>query len=291
MIYPLVVELAADGIPVAVSCRVLKLTRAPPYRWLKNPITDRDLVEAYRAHALFEVHRDDPTFGRRILAGEVRDAGKVGSDRTAWRIGRDKGWWSAFGKKRTKNGKKAGPPVHDDLVERTFTADAPNRLWLTDIAEHKSGEGKLFLCAIEGLFSNKIIGYSTDSRMKSSLVVIAISNAAALRGEVAGCVVYSDRGSQFRSRKVVRELARHGIVGSMGRVGAAGDITAMESFFSLLQKNVLDRRYWATRQDLRIAIVTRIERSYLCRRRQARLGRLTPVEFETVMTKNLARAA
>jgi transposase InsO family protein len=90
--------------------------------------------------------------------------------------------------------------------------------------------------------------------------------------------------AQFRSRKFVRALDRHRIAGSIGRVGAAGDNAAMESFFSLLQKNVLDRRQWATRQELRIAIVTWIERTYHRRRRQASLGRLTPVEYETVKT-------
>ena len=127
--------------------------------------------------------------------------------------------------------------------------------------------------------------------MKSRLVVNAIDNAVALRGDVAGCVVHSDRGSQFRARKTIRTLPRHGLVGSMGRVGAAGDNAAMESFFSLLQKNVLNRRAWATRDELRIAIVTWIERTYHWRRRQAALGRLTPVEFETIMNPPLALAA
>lgn len=285
-------ELACDGIPVTVTCRVLKLARQPYYRWLKHPITASELVEAYRANALFDAHRDDPEFGHRLLADEARDAGEAMSDRTAWKIASANGWWSAFGKRRARGkGRKAGPPVHDDLVQREFTADAPNRLWLTDITEHRTSEGKLYLCAIKDVFSNKIVGYSIDSRMKSRLVVNAIDNAAALRGNVAGCVVHSDRGSQFRSRKAIRALARHRMVGSMGRVGAAGDNAAMESFFSLLQKNVLNRRAWATREELRIAIVTWIERTYHRRRRQDRLGRLTPVEFETMMTKTMALAA
>ncbi|MFK4763132.1 IS3 family transposase, partial [Microbacterium sp. ZW T5_45] len=292
MTYPLVTELAVDGIAVAVTCRVLKLSRQPYYRWLKSPVTEAELVEAYRADALFDAHRDDPEFGHRLLADEARDAGQPMADRTAWKIASANGWWSAFGKRKARGkGKKAGPPVHDDLVERAFTAHAPNRLWLTDITEHKTAEGKLYLCAIKDAFSNKIVGYSIDSRMKSRLVVNAINNAAALRGDIAGCVVHSDRGSQFRSRKAIRTLARHRMVGSMGRVGAAGDNAAMESFFALLQKNVLDRRSWATREELRIAIVTWIERTYHRRRRQARLGRLTPVEFETIMNQNLALAA
>ncbi|WP_170307597.1 integrase core domain-containing protein, partial [Janibacter terrae] len=93
------------------------------------------------------------------------------------------------------------------------------------------------------------------------------------------------------SRKYVHALNRHGMVGSMGRVGAAGDNAAMESFFSLLQKNVLNRQHWTTREELRIAIVTWIERTYHRRRRQTTLGRLTPIEFETIMTAPATQAA
>lgn len=127
--------------------------------------------------------------------------------------------------------------------------------------------------------------------MKSRLAVTALNNAVARREKVAGCILHTDRGSQFRSREFVRALDGHGMAGSTGRVGAAGDNAAMESFISLLQKDVLDRRSWATRQELRITIVTWIERTYHQRRRQASLGRLTPVEFETVMTASALRAA
>ncbi|MEU4097632.1 IS3 family transposase [Streptomyces sp. NPDC026673] len=289
-IYPLVKELAADGVPVTVTCRVLKLARQPYYRWLDKPVTDAALEEAHRANALFDAHREDPEFGYRFLADEARTSGAAMADRTAWRICRDNHWWSVFGKKRGRI-KKAGPPVHDDLVRRNFTADAPNRLWLADITEHAAGDGKLYLCAIKDAFSNRIVGYSIDARMKSRLAVTALDNAVARREHVDGCVLHSDRGSQFRSRKFVRALDRHRMAGSIGRVGAAGDNAAMESFFSLLQKNVLNRRSWTTREELRIAIVTWIERTYHRRRRQAALGRLTPIEFETVMTTPALQAA
>jgi putative transposase len=294
-----VTELAVSGIPVTVTCRVLKLARQPYYRWLADPITPSEVVEAYRANALFDAHRDDPEFGHRLLADEARESGEPMADRTAWRIASENGWWSAFGKKRGK-GKRPGPAVHDDLCTVTdangrtrheFTADGPNRLWLTDITEHKTVEGKLYLCAVKDVFGNKIVGYSIDSRMKSSLAVNALNNAVAMRGDVAGCVVHSDRGSQFRSRKFLRALARHRMVGSMGRVASCGDNAAMESFFSLLQKNVLNRRSWTTREELRIAIVTWIERTYHRRRRQAALGRLTPIEFEAIMNTPAERAA
>jgi putative transposase len=277
-------ELAADGVPVAVACRVLKLSRQHYYRWLSQPVTGAELAAAYRANALFDAHRDDPEFGYRFLAGEAETAGERMSERTAWRICRDNAWWSAFGKKRAKNGKRPGPPpVHDDLVQRDFTATGPNQLWLTDITEHPTSQGKLYLCAVKDAFSGRIVGYSIDTRMKARLAVNALDSAVARRGEVAGCIVHSDRGSQFRSRKFVHALHRHGLTGSMGRVGSAGDNAAMESFFALLQNNVLDRRPWTTRQDLRTAIVTWIERTYHRRRRQLRLGRLTPIEYETTM--------
>jgi transposase InsO family protein len=96
---------------------------------------------------------------------------------------------------------------------------------------------------------------------------------------------------QFRSRKLLRALTHHHMVGSMGRVGSSGDNAAMESFFALLHKNVLDRHSWATREQLRIAIVTWIERTYHRRRRQRRLGRLTPIEYETTMTTPATPAA
>ena len=149
MMYPLVRELAADGIPVAVTCRVLGIARQPYYRWLADPVTDTELEEAYRANALFDAHREDPEFGYRFLADEARDAGEQMSDRTAWRICSTNKWWSVFGKKRGSKKGRSGPPVHDDLVGRVFTAEEPNRLWLTDITEHRTAEGKLYLCAVK----------------------------------------------------------------------------------------------------------------------------------------------
>jgi putative transposase len=260
----------------------------PASRWLRR--RRKDLAEAYLANAIFDAHRDDPEFGYRFLADEVRAEGHVVCDRTVWKHCRDNGWWSVFGKPRSKRS-KAGTPAHDDLVRCDFTAEAPNRLWLADITEHRTAEGKLYLCAIKDLYSNRIVGWALDSRMKARLVVAALEIGVARRGEVAGCILHSDRGSQFRARKVQRALTRHRMVGSMGQVGSAGDNAAMESFFSLLQKNVLNRRRWTNRDELRIAIVTWIERTYHRRRRQDALGRLTPIEYETIITPPQAHAA
>ncbi len=120
-----------------------------------------------------------------------------------------------------------------------------------------------------------------DDRMKASLAVAALGNAIGLRAP-AGTVVHSDCGSQFRSGKFVRTLRSSGLIGSMGRTGTCADNAAMGSFFALLQSNVLNRQRWHTREELRLAIVFWIERTYHRRRRQRALGKLTPIEFEAV---------
>jgi putative transposase len=153
--------------------------------------------------------------------------------------------FSSHAKKRGLT-RKPEPPVHDDLVQRQFTAEHPNRLWLTDITEHPTGEGKLYPCAAKDACTNRLVGYSMAGRMTSQLAVDALTHAVALRRR-SGTVVHSDRGSQFPSHAYVRALRGAGLAGSMGRVGACADNAAMESFFSLLQKNVLNRRRWATR--------------------------------------------
>lgn len=150
--------------------------------------------------------------------------------------------------------------------------------------EHPTGEGKLYVCAIKDVFSNRIVGHATGSRMTSQLAVAALRTAIARRGPVETLIVHSDRGPQFRSRAFRAVLAKAGLLGSMGRVASAGDNAAMESFFSLLQKNVLDRQPWATREDLQVAVITWIERTYNRRRRQRGLGRLTAVEYELLLS-------
>ncbi len=295
-LYSLVKELAAADapirVPVTVSCRVLKLHRQHYYAWLAAPITAAEYDEAYLANAIFDAHRDDPEFGYRLLFDQIDAAGHKVSERTVWKICSTNQWWCVFGKKRHGRKGLPGAPAHEDLVRRDFTASGPNRLWLSDITEHPTAEGKVYVCAVKDVWSNRIVGYSIAERMTSQLAVDAVESAVARRGgTVNGCTLHTDRGGQFRSRKLQQTLWRHHMLGSMGQVGSAGDNAAMESFFSLLQRNVLDRQRWATRDDLRIAIVTWIERTYHRRRRQARLGRLTPIEFEAIMTVAANQAA
>jgi len=288
--FPLVRELAADPdrpIPVAVTCRVLGFTKQAYYKWVKNPVSQRDWDQAHLINAAYDIHHDDPGFGYRFITDELHQAGWDTSANRVARLCSQQQIWSVFAKKKPRT-RKAGPPVHDDLVRRRFQAAAPDTLWLTDITEHPTGEGKLYLCAIKDLYSNRIVGYSIDSRMKARLAVTALKNAVSLRKPLSKTIVHSDRGSQFRSRKFVKALKKADLRGSMGRVGACGDNAAMESFFALLQKNVLNRQRWNTRQELRLAIITWIEKTYHRRRRQAALGRLTPIEYETLNRHTLA---
>lgn len=282
MTYPLVRDLAGDGIPVTVTCRVLGFSTQAFYKWQANPVTDRDWNDAHLINTAREVHHDDPAFGYRFIADQLVARGVATGENRVQRLCMQENIYSVFANKRGLS-RKPGPPVHDDLVDRDFTADAANVSWLTDITEHPTAEGKLYMCAIKDLWSTRIVGYSIGSRMTADLAVSALRNAVGLRNP-AGTVVHSDRGSQFRSTAYVTALKGHGLLGSMGRVGACGDNAAMESFFSLLQKNVLDRQRWANREELRVAIVVWIERTYHRRRRQRGLGRLTPIEYETLNT-------
>jgi putative transposase len=147
-----------------------------------------------------------------------------------WRICSQQRLWSLHAKKRGLT-RKAGPPVHDDLVLRRFTADRVNQLWLTDITEHRTDAGKIYLCAIKDMYSRRIVGYSISDRMTSALAVRAVRNAIRLRGPV-DTILHSDRGSiPFQSLRPNVEAQRLDRID--GRVGACGDNAAMESFFSV----------------------------------------------------------
>jgi putative transposase len=283
MMFPLVRDLAAPTallrVPVTVTCRVLGFSTQAFYKWLANPVCQRDWDDAHLINAALDLHGDDPEFGYRLLTDELRLNGFTASENRVWRLCSQQRIFSVHSRKRGLN-RKPGPPVHDDLLERDFTAATVNSKWLTDITEHPTGEGKVYCCAIKDLFSNRIVGYAIADRMTADLAVGALRAAVARRQPDGVVIVHADRGSQFRARAFRAVLAAASLKGSMGRVASAGDNAAMESFWALLQKNVLDRQTWRTRQELHYAIVLWIEHTYNRRRRQRGLGKLTPVEFE-----------
>jgi transposase InsO family protein len=193
MRYPLVLDLAADGIPVAVTCRALGFSKQAFYAWKNSPVSQRDWDEAHLINAAIDIHHDDPAFGYRFIADELAAAGIKASENRVARLCSQQRIWSVFAKKRGL-ARKAGPPVHDDLVNRQFTASRPDELWLTDITEHSTGEGKLYLCAIKDACSGRIVGYSMDSRMKASLAVSALRNAISLCSPAGTVIIHSDPG-------------------------------------------------------------------------------------------------
>jgi transposase InsO family protein len=271
---------------------VLGFTAQSYYAWLANPVSARDLDDAYLTNALIDAHGDDPAFGYRFLSDELGHAGIAVGERRVWRLCSQQRIWSTTVRKgRRGSGKRPGPAVHDDHVQRNFTAAEPNRIWVTDITEHPTGEGKVYCCAIKDLFSNRIVGYAISERMTADLAVSALRAAIARRQPDGVVIVHADRGSQFRARAFRAVLVAAGLRGSMGRVASAADNAAMESFWSLLQKNVLNQRTWRTREELHFAIVFWIEHTYNRRRRQRGLGKLTPVEFELAFTPQPATTA
>jgi putative transposase len=217
MMYPLVTDLADEGIPVALTCRVLGFSKQGYFKWRAKPICDRDLSDAYLINDAIDAHSDDPGFGYRFISDELEALGHEASENRVQRLCPLQRIWSVHSKKRGLN-RRPGPPVHDDLVQRNFTATTINKLWLTDISEHPTGEGKLYLCAIKDACSTRIVGYSMDARMPAALAVDALKNALVTR-DAPDAIVHSDRGSQFRSRAFVRTLKEAEQRGSMGRVG------------------------------------------------------------------------
>jgi putative transposase len=208
----------------------------------RRPVSQRDWDDAHLINAAIDIHHDDPEFGYRFITDELAGLGITASRNRVNRLCTQQRIFSSHARTRGR-GRRPRPPVHDDLVERAVTATEPNRLWLTDITEHPTADGKLSLCAVKDACTNRIVGYSMAERMTAQLAVDALTNAVALR-HPTGTIVHSDRGSQFRSHAHVRALRGAGLHGSMGRVGTCADNAAMESFFSLLQKNVVNRRRW-----------------------------------------------
>ena len=182
MTYPLVAELAAEGIPVRLSCAVLGFSPQAFYKWRAHPVCERDLTDAHLVNSIVDIHADDPEFGYRFIADELERAGHHVGERRVWRLCREHRIWSTTTKKGRRNGKgRPGPPVHDDLVQRDFTAPGPDRVWLTDITEHPTTEGKVYCCAIKDVFSNRIVGYAIHERMTAQLAVSALRAAIARR--------------------------------------------------------------------------------------------------------------
>jgi putative transposase len=210
MMFPLVQELAAEGVPVRLTCGVLGFTPQAFYKWRARPCSDRDWADAHTTNLIVDVHADDPEFGYRFIADELEAVGHRSCERRVWRLCSQQRIWSTTTKNGRRLHKAPGPAVHDDLVQRDFTAPAPDVVWLTDITEHPTVEGKLYCCAIKDVFSNRIVGYALGDRMTASLAVSALRSAVARRRPAGTVVVHSDRGGQGELNWSSQHLDRGG---------------------------------------------------------------------------------
>jgi putative transposase len=285
MTFPLVRDLDGDGFLVTVTTRVLGSSTQAYYRWLADPVSQRDWEDAHLLNAIIDVHRDDPEFGYLLIADGVNATGHRTSENRGQRLCGLQKVASRTVKRRRGSGKQLGPAVTDDLVQRDFTAERPDEVWLTDITEHGISTGKVYVCAVKDVCSRRIVGWSIGPRMTEEHANTVLGMAI-VRRRPSGTVLYSDNKGQFRSRRYQRTLRVHGLRGSMGGVASAGDNAAMESFFALLQKYLLNRQPWNDRDQLHSAILTWVESTYNHRRRQRALGRLTPAEFESLIGYN-----
>ena len=169
--------------------------------------------------------------------------------------------------------------AYGDLVERQFTPEAPNKLWVADVTQHQTAEGWLYLAVIIDAYSRLVVGWAMNERFTAELVLSALEMALRNRQPEEGVIHHSDHGSQYTSLSFGQRLEQAGVWGSMGRVGDALDNAVAESFFASLQTELLNRYAWPTRQRLRSAIFEFIEVFYNRQRWHSTLRYLTPVEF------------
>jgi transposase InsO family protein len=281
MRFRLVQELAADGVRVAVACRMLRVSTSGYYEQRGRPPSARARADQELTVQIREIHTiSRGTYGAPRIFDELRLGRSVrcGRKRVA-RLMRAANLCGVY-RRRRKHARPL-PPVHEDLVRRCFLADAPDRLWLTDITEHPTREGKVYLAAVLDVFSRRIVGWSIADHLRAELVVDALEMARWRRRPAPGrTVLHSDRGSQYTSWAFGHRLRAAGLLGSMGRVGSAYDNAMMESFFGTLQRELLDRRPWQTRKELTSAIFEWIEAWYNPHRRHTAIGSLSPVAYE-----------
>ena len=275
-----------------MACRVLKVSRSGYYEWRDRPPSNRDLEDAYLANTVVDIHRDSRcSYGAPRVHAELRlGLGvRVGRKRVA-RLLRLTGR-RGISHRHKRRGRRPDPAVHQDLVQRKFTAAGPDLLWCTDITEHPTRGGKVYCAAVLDVFTRQVVGWSIADHMRSELVVDALQMATWRRRPEPGTVVHSDRGSQYTSWVFGHRLRDAGLLGSMGRVASSVDNSMIESLWSTMQRELLDTRTWDTPEQLGSAIFEWIEAWYNPRRRHTSLQMLSPVEYEHHWKESQATAA
>jgi putative transposase len=183
-------------------------------------------------------------------------------------------------KRRLPRGAKVGKASSLDLVRRRFTAEGPDRLWMTDITEHPTREGKIYCCSVIDAFSRMVVGWSIDSRQTGLLVTNALGMALNRRAPREGGIIHSDQGVQFASWVFSQKVTEAGLAPSVGAVGAPFDNAMVEAFWARMQVELLNRKRWKTRVELAAAIHDYIEIWHNTKRRHSARDMLTPSEYE-----------
>ena len=266
--------------PIAVMCRVLDVSSSGYYAWVKRrpsarAVTDAALiVEIRAAHAASK-----GTYGAPRIQIDLADAGIRVSRKRIARLMRNAGLAGVSRRKGTVTTVRDGARQAPDLVDRNFTADRPNMLWVADITYIPTWAGFLYLAVVLDAFSRRIVGWSMATTLHTQMVLDALDMALWQR-RPSGVIHHSDQGSQYTSIEFGKRCREAGVRPSMGSVGDAYDNAMAESFFATLECELLDRRRFRTQAEARIAVFEFIEGFYNPRRRHSSLGYLSPIKFE-----------
>jgi len=272
-----------------VTCRVLNVRRQGYYEWLSGAKSVRALENELLLKHIETIHDESRgTYGwPRVHAELTLGLGLTVNHKRVARLMREAGIQGLY--RRRRHGCTVRDPAADpypDLVDRRFTVDAPDRLWVTDITEHPTGEGKLYCAAVLDAYSRRIVGWSIDDNMRTALVTDALGMAITRRRpEHGSTVMHSDHGSQFTSWAFGQRLLAAGLLGSMGSVGDCYDNSMMESFWGTMQLELLDSRTWESRAELANAIFEWIEYWYNPKRRHSSVAMHSPVDYEAAHTQ------
>ena len=284
-------RLADIGVPIDRSCRVLGITRQNYYKSKRTPTTPTQLRRQWLTGVIREVHvASRGTYGyRRVHAELTLGMGITVCERTVWSLMNQAGLYGLPGPLRVKRLRGVVPA--DDLVTRKFHRLRPNERWVPDIPQHRTREGWLYCAAVLDTYSRRIVGWSIDSKQDSTLVVNALDMAIRNRRPGPGGIVHADHGTQFPSWIFGEKIRSAGLLPSFGTVGDGLDNAMMESFWSSMQIELLNRQRWKTRVELANAIFDYIEIFHNRQRRHSALGYLTPIEYELRSNQDTITAA
>lgn len=262
-------------------CRVLGVSSPGYYMYRNRPLAPTKMRREWLTALIREAHAESRgTYGsRRVHAELTKGRGVWVSERLVAVLMHNAGIMGLPGPAKIKRIK--GIPTADDLVQRKFERSAIDELWVTDITEHPTREGKVYCCCVLDTCSRRIVGWAIDSCQDTNLVVNALDMAIKQRRTKRGSIVHADHGSQFTSWSFTERIRDAGLMPSFGSVGDAFDNAMMESFWSSMQIELLDRKRWKTRLELSNAMFDYIEIFYNRQRRHSSLDYVSPVEFET----------